>query len=393
MSRLDHVAAGCMVIVTCLIGATLPLGAVANAPSLSTKLTPRQTVHRVDDRLDRVRDRIVALERVASRFQVWLRCIRPIPVDRVGDEDRPFGFLYDQVDSTGVHHRGGLVLHQGPGRARFALLAFDRRPACWSAPVTPNGTGADAKAATQKSGSHSRPRRPLARSVRKLERRIVRLEKRIKMLERAADRFDEWESCLSAVPLTEQGDPMQRFGYHYRAISGSTYRHALDVDSSEWDDPDYQLLAFIGRDRPFRVRECSRDPGEAPDKVGTVRSARSHAAVPKSAPRGELADDIAQVAVDSRELAEDLPDLRVALAEFSAFDQCMYTVGVSYLGSTADRTGYLYAGPGGNVTARPAMALALDGEIPARWDFLAFPGEEPPQIECNEDAGGQDTEE
>jgi hypothetical protein len=28
-----------------------------------------------------------------------------------------------------------------------------------------------------------------------------------------------------------------------------------------------------------------------------------------------------------------------------------------------------------------------------QYDFMAFPGEEPPQIECDEDAGGHDTDE
>jgi hypothetical protein len=111
------------------------------------------------------------------------------------------------------------------------------------------------------------------------------------------------------------------------------------------------------------------------------------------APRRELVEDLVQVAADSRELAEDVPDLRSALAEFISFDECMFTVGVSYLGSTTARVGYRFEGPLGKVTERPAMGLALDGALRPRWDFLAFPGEEPPQIECNEDAAGQDTEE
>jgi hypothetical protein len=33
------------------------------------------------------------------------------------------------------------------------------------------------------------------------------------------------------------------------------------------------------------------------------------------------------------------------------------------------------------------MALDMRGFGVARYDFLALPGEEPPSIECNEDAG------
>jgi hypothetical protein len=53
----------------------------------------------------------------------------------------------------------------------------------------------------------------------------------------------------------------------------------------------------------------------------------------------------------------------------------------------------------------PAVAVALDGTglerhkepscaagfDPPQYQFLAFPGEEPPSIECNEDAAGQFT--
>jgi hypothetical protein len=35
----------------------------------------------------------------------------------------------------------------------------------------------------------------------------------------------------------------------------------------------------------------------------------------------------------------------------------------------------------------PALTLDLSGSSPSAYQFLAFPGEEPPSIECNEDAG------
>ena len=37
--------------------------------------------------------------------------------------------------------------------------------------------------------------------------------------------------------------------------------------------------------------------------------------------------------------------------------------------------------------------MDMRGFDPPQYDLLAFPGEEPPQIECNEDAGGHDTDE
>ena len=96
-----------------------------------------------------------------------------------------------------------------------------------------------------------------------LERRIERLEERADRVERWTGRFDEYESCLSWVPVTEYGDPEGRYGYRFGGDGGALgYRPALAVDISEWDDPDYEFLAFIGRDRPFVRRECGHEPGE-----------------------------------------------------------------------------------------------------------------------------------
>ncbi len=57
--------------------------------------------------------------------------------------------------------------------------------------------------------------------------------------------------------------------------------------------------------------------------------------------------------------------------------------------------GLLYAG----LSAKPTpvgdgiLAFDLDGPRVPRLNLLAFPGEEPPQIECNEDAGGDEDDE
>ena len=81
----------------------------------------------------------------------------------------------------------------------------------------------------------------------------------------ASERFDEWESCVSWVPVTEYGDPDGKFGYFYgaRGAAPDGFRPALAVDRSEWDDPDYMLLALVGGDRPGRT--CQDEPGEAVD--------------------------------------------------------------------------------------------------------------------------------
>jgi hypothetical protein len=69
----------------------------------------------------------------------------------------------------------------------------------------------------------------------------------------------------------------------------------------------------------------------------------------------------------------------------------MFTIGVTQYGRRSDEVGYGYGG--GRRETRPALAMDMRGFDPPQYDFMAFPGEEPPQIECNEDAGGQDTDE
>ncbi|MGH2826748.1 MAG: hypothetical protein ACRDKF_07230 [Actinomycetota bacterium] len=72
-----------------------------------------------------------------------------------------------------------------------------------------------------------------------------------------SERFDEWESCLSMLPVTEYGDPDGQYGYSFEdSDTGTGYMPALAVDVSEWDDPDYMFVVFAGGDRPFTGREC-----------------------------------------------------------------------------------------------------------------------------------------
>ena len=75
------------------------------------------------------------------------------------------------------------------------------------------------------------------------------------------------------------------------------------------------------------------------------------------------------------------------VGEITRFDECLYTVGVRV------RHGYDYARRRGGRVRRAAFAFDLHGHEPAELDLLAFPAEEPPEIECNEDAGDEDAEE
>ena len=176
------------------------------------------------------------------------------------------------------------------------------------------------------------------------------------------------------MPVTEAGDADQDLGYlvdeGLRPFERVHYP-AIDLDYSEWDDPDYQVLAFRGRDRPFGPGECGSDPGEAAD-----RSVPSRSRVTR--------DDVRQAI---RALREGVEDLAEPVDEITRFDECLYTVGVG------TNPGYLYRDRAGVDTRRSALSFDLRGAHLPEMSLMAFPGEEPPQIECNEDAGGVQTDE
>ena len=252
--------------------------------------------------------------------------------------------------------------HRNAGTtARWHLLELSTERRCLSAPTDPNGAGDDARV----------ERRSTVRWLRSLERREHRLERR-------TERFDAWESCLSWLPVTEAGDADQDLGYLVDEGLWPFHRvhyPAIDLDHSEWDDPDYEVLAFRGSARPFGPGPCGTDPGE-----GTDRPAAGDRA-------GHGSDGADRLRREVRDLREDVLDLAEPVDEITRFDQCLYTVGVR------EAPGYRYRGPDGSVARRPALSFDMRGDHLPQLSVMAFPGEEPPQIECNEDAGGVQTDE
>jgi hypothetical protein len=98
-----------------------------------------------------------------------------------------------------------------------------------------------------------------------------------------------------------------------------------------------------------------------------------------------IPDRVEELQQELDSLTEEIEDLQEPVAEFELFDECMYLIGVSEYGSADGAFGHFY-GQGGQAR-RPALALDLRPFSSPRYQFLAFPGEEPPSIECNEDAG------
>jgi hypothetical protein len=81
-------------------------------------------------------------------------------------------------------------------------------------------------------------------------------------------------------------------------------------------------------------------------------------------------------------LLEDVEDLWEPIEEFDEFDQCMYLIGVTEYGTRdGSGPGYYF-----NETRKSALALDIRGFKESQFQFLSYPGEEPPSIECNEDA-------
>ena len=97
-------------------------------------------------------------------------------------------------------------------------------------------------------------------------------------------------------------------------------------------------------------------------------------------------DRVVDVRQELDSLMEEVEDLGEPVEEFETFDQCAYLLGVSEFGTRGSGSGYVY-GPGDG-QHRAALAIDIRGMAAPQYQLLAFPGEEPPSIECNEDAGG-----
>ena len=207
------------------------------------------------------------MQETADRYEDWEKCISWVPVSEYGDPDRQFGYRYDERDGTAPGYRPALAVDRRsrPGREDYMFLDFARSGACESAAPAAGGTAdsASLRRPRPRASASSGPKRTLRAQVARLERKVRRMKRLARELERASERFDEWESCVSWVPVTELGDPDGRFGYAFDGARPLGYRTALTIDRSDWDDPDYMFLALVGGDRPGGT--CQDEPGEAVD--------------------------------------------------------------------------------------------------------------------------------
>ena len=291
---------------------------------------------------------IERMERTADRWDRWTKCVSELPVSEYGDPDHRFGFPYDERDGTGVDLRPALAIdRKARRRANMVLFEFSRRGGCRSLGTEPTQPGTPGTPGTADPAKLSRSQRAAgSTSLRALEKRLGALEKREARLERMSEQFDEWESCLSWIPVTEYGDPEGRFGYQYVGKDGERgYRPALAIDRSEWDDPDYMFLGgelsrvHLRRrggdetDSPppptpgTALRYCNDEPGEAVDRPVASRPVDR---LERDTAASDRLDDLNQ---DLDSFLEDVTDLGEPVEEFDTFDQCMHLIGVAENGS------------------------------------------------------------
>jgi hypothetical protein len=256
----------------------------------------RPNVRAARKEINKLERQVELMELSVARYDDWETCLSYIPVSEYGDPwDNQYGYLYDAREGTGVGFMDALAIDRRsrPRKEDYMFIDFER-DGCRSDSPRPGGTAEPASVRRppaqgdglrplalssvrpgsvartpdthikRASASRSSGRRSLKRQVRRLERKAKRLFNRAQVLEAASERFDEWESCVSWVPVTEQGGADGKYGYLFGSVGATPgYRTALHIDRSDWDDPDYMFLALVGGDRPGRT--CQDEPGEAVD--------------------------------------------------------------------------------------------------------------------------------
>ena len=245
-------------------------GGDEDSPWPETASSPRQ-LQVADSVVSELEDKVELMDLSVARYDAWQSCLTGVPVTEYGDPDRQSGYVYNERDGTGMSFMPALAVDRRSrdGEEDYLFLDFGRTRACRSDAPVPGGTAEPAMARVSRAAALRRARASTARrqgdDIGVLERRVARLKRKARRLLAASEHFDTWESCVSWVPVTEYGDPGGGFGYAFGrpGTDAFRWRPALAVDRSDWDDPDYMFLAFVGGDRPGG--KCQDEPGEGED--------------------------------------------------------------------------------------------------------------------------------
>jgi hypothetical protein len=254
--------------VVCAVALSCTLPAVARAdgsdspwPRRGGEQAQLRAVRQVVDDLD---EQLGLLQLEADRYRSWRECLKPVPVSEYGDPDRQSGFHYDEGDGAGPSFMPALAVDRRSrdGAEDYIFFDFRRAGGCESAAPPPGGIP---DPSPMRHDAGFRPAAAHAVGLRALEQRMPQLRRQIRVLTAVVRRFDAWESCVSWVPVTQLGDPAGRYGYRFGPGSAAppVFSPALSIDRSDWDDPDYMFLAYVGGDRPGK--HCQNEPGEGVD--------------------------------------------------------------------------------------------------------------------------------
>ena len=207
----------------------------------------------------------------------------------------------------------------------------------------------------------------------------------------ASERFDEWESCVSWVPVTQYGDADGKYGYLFGGETGP--RPATG--------PRSQSTAAIGTTRTT----CSWHSSAATARAERARTNQERRSTDMRRVLTLALICTASLIVPPVAIAEDPPTPRDRVEELQQeldslteeIEDLQEPVASSTSSTSAvpdrrervrqgrRRVRYLFGQSG--AARRPGLALDIRGFGTPQYQFLAFPAEEPPSIECNEDAG------
>ena len=80
-------------------------------------------------------------------------------------------------------------------------------------------------------------------------------------LETVSERFDEWESCVSWVPVTELGDPDASSATCTAQVRRPSYGRRCTSTAPTLGYPDYMFLALVGGERPGALVRTNPEKG------------------------------------------------------------------------------------------------------------------------------------
>ena len=98
--------------------------------------------------------------------------------------------------------------------------------------------------------------------MRAARRELERLEEQVELMEQSAENYEDWQTCLTYVPVNELGDRDRQFGYLYDDRDGTAigYMDALAVDRRRRRGrEDYLFIHFRGDRLPERQPPARRD--------------------------------------------------------------------------------------------------------------------------------------